>query len=95
MGSEGGPELARSLQAKSILCNNFKLGYENSEDDAHVLNPLLVAPQQSGDPLVAPCCLLFPCVPATRIKSQPRPVLEAHVFLQPGVCAAAYRGLSP
>lgn len=26
MGSEGGPELARSLQAKSILCKNFKLG---------------------------------------------------------------------
>lgn len=26
LGSEGGPELARSLQAKSILCNNFKLG---------------------------------------------------------------------
>lgn len=88
-----GPDGSRSWRAvyrrNSILCNNFKPECEDSEDDARASRLSLVAPQQSGDP--RPCCLLFPCPPATRINRGPfwRPMFSCSLE-----GAAAYRGLS-
>lgn len=87
MGSRNWRAIYRRIRS---CVTTLKPACEQSEDDAHVLNVSSWRPNS----LVTPRPLLFVIPACPSHANKPRPVLAAHVFLQPGVCGRLSRPLS-